>query len=83
MTPEDREPTGADAPDMSHTESHTPLHGPIGGVPSDKALSDIPFPFSLLVPIPTHPVSLFRPHKGGDGHMAARATTSEGWFEKA
>eukprot|EP00962_Isochrysis_galbana_P032688 scaffold10789_cov141-Isochrysis_galbana.AAC.9 len=37
MTPEDREP---DAPDMPHADTHTPLHGPTGGVPSDKALSD-------------------------------------------
>eukprot|EP00962_Isochrysis_galbana_P006444 scaffold1734_cov113-Isochrysis_galbana.AAC.11 len=31
MTPEDREP---DAPDMPHADTHTPLHGPTGGVPS-------------------------------------------------
>eukprot|EP00962_Isochrysis_galbana_P036068 scaffold12401_cov133-Isochrysis_galbana.AAC.2 len=24
---------------MSHADTHTPLHGPTGGVPSDKALS--------------------------------------------
>eukprot|EP00962_Isochrysis_galbana_P025715 scaffold7958_cov133-Isochrysis_galbana.AAC.1 len=35
--PEDREPN---APDMPHADTHTPLHGPTGGVPSDKALSD-------------------------------------------
>eukprot|EP00962_Isochrysis_galbana_P044729 scaffold17434_cov114-Isochrysis_galbana.AAC.1 len=35
--PEDREP---DAPDMPHANTRTPLHGPTGGVPSDKALSD-------------------------------------------
>eukprot|EP00962_Isochrysis_galbana_P045252 scaffold17751_cov227-Isochrysis_galbana.AAC.3 len=34
---EDREP---DAPDPTDSESHTPLHGPTGGVPSDTALSD-------------------------------------------
>eukprot|EP00962_Isochrysis_galbana_P049104 scaffold20708_cov129-Isochrysis_galbana.AAC.3 len=34
MTPEGREP------DMPHADTHTPLHGPTGGVPSDKALSD-------------------------------------------
>eukprot|EP00962_Isochrysis_galbana_P029851 scaffold9618_cov123-Isochrysis_galbana.AAC.3 len=28
------------APGMSHADTHTPLHGPTGGVPSDKALSD-------------------------------------------
>eukprot|EP00962_Isochrysis_galbana_P059807 scaffold33572_cov122-Isochrysis_galbana.AAC.1 len=27
------------APGMSHADTHTPLHGPTGGVPSDKALS--------------------------------------------
>jgi len=37
MTPEDREP---DAPDMSHAESHTHLHGHTGGVPPDQAHSD-------------------------------------------
>eukprot|EP00962_Isochrysis_galbana_P006863 scaffold1855_cov143-Isochrysis_galbana.AAC.3 len=35
--PEDREPNG---PDMPHADTRTPLHGPTGGVPSDKALSD-------------------------------------------
>eukprot|EP00962_Isochrysis_galbana_P002298 scaffold602_cov121-Isochrysis_galbana.AAC.4 len=35
--PEDREPN---APDMPHADTRTPLHGPTGGVPSDKALSD-------------------------------------------
>eukprot|EP00962_Isochrysis_galbana_P044726 scaffold17425_cov239-Isochrysis_galbana.AAC.1 len=37
MMPEDREPN---APDMPHADTRTPLHGPTGGVPSDKALSD-------------------------------------------
>eukprot|EP00962_Isochrysis_galbana_P040687 scaffold14782_cov146-Isochrysis_galbana.AAC.5 len=36
--PEDREPN---APDMPHADTRTPLHGPTGGVPSDKALSDM------------------------------------------
>ena len=31
MMPEDREPN---APDMPHADTHTPLHGPTGGVPS-------------------------------------------------
>eukprot|EP00962_Isochrysis_galbana_P030232 scaffold9776_cov126-Isochrysis_galbana.AAC.19 len=30
----------APAPGMAHADTHTPLHGPTGGVPSDKALSD-------------------------------------------
>eukprot|EP00962_Isochrysis_galbana_P020543 scaffold6010_cov121-Isochrysis_galbana.AAC.1 len=38
--PEDREPN---APDMPHADTRTPLHGPTGGVPSDKALSDTEF----------------------------------------
>eukprot|EP00962_Isochrysis_galbana_P049277 scaffold20806_cov107-Isochrysis_galbana.AAC.1 len=37
--PEDREPN---APDMPRANTRTPLHGPTGGVPSDKALSDTP-----------------------------------------
>eukprot|EP00962_Isochrysis_galbana_P000535 scaffold155_cov106-Isochrysis_galbana.AAC.1 len=28
---------------MSHADTHTPLHGPTGGVPSHKALSDTVF----------------------------------------
>eukprot|EP00962_Isochrysis_galbana_P049478 scaffold20962_cov112-Isochrysis_galbana.AAC.11 len=40
---------GRSAPGMSHADTHTPLHGPTGGVPSHKALSDnrivVPFAF--------------------------------------
>eukprot|EP00962_Isochrysis_galbana_P017743 scaffold5110_cov122-Isochrysis_galbana.AAC.3 len=28
------------APGMPHADTHTPLHGPTGGVPSHKAISD-------------------------------------------
>eukprot|EP00962_Isochrysis_galbana_P052867 scaffold24329_cov101-Isochrysis_galbana.AAC.5 len=46
--PEDREPN---APDMPHADTRTPLHGPTGGVPSDKALSlsDTTSPFENLL----------------------------------
>eukprot|EP00962_Isochrysis_galbana_P051679 scaffold23147_cov147-Isochrysis_galbana.AAC.6 len=50
--PEDREPN---APDMPHADTRTPLHGPTGGVPSDKALSDsVPVCLCLApaVPVP-------------------------------
>eukprot|EP00962_Isochrysis_galbana_P021322 scaffold6286_cov106-Isochrysis_galbana.AAC.7 len=44
------------APEMSHADTHTPLHGPTGGVPSDKALSDM---FARLVGTrPLQPLSL-------------------------
>eukprot|EP00962_Isochrysis_galbana_P001545 scaffold397_cov152-Isochrysis_galbana.AAC.2 len=33
---------------MSHADTHTPLHGPTEGVPSDKALSDLRSPISDL-----------------------------------
>eukprot|EP00962_Isochrysis_galbana_P019592 scaffold5706_cov124-Isochrysis_galbana.AAC.2 len=48
---------------MSHANTHTPLHGPTGGVPSDKALSDIYLHSSPRTPrscgIPVPPDNLY------------------------
>eukprot|EP00962_Isochrysis_galbana_P019579 scaffold5703_cov135-Isochrysis_galbana.AAC.1 len=41
---------GRGAPGMSHADTHTPLHGPTGGVPSHKALSD-----TIAPPLLSHP----------------------------